>query len=465
MVEGITYQDALARISAALQFGINPSLGPVRDACARLGDPQARYQVIQVAGTNGKTSVARMCSAVLTAHGLRTGHYLSPHLEEYTERFVIDGEEISPDAFAAALAKVLPIVETVEHERGQAFTEFELLTVMALQFFADAGCDAVVLEVGLGGRWDATTVADPAVAVITSIALDHMDRLGPDEASIAAEKAEIIKPGGRLIVGRVGDEARGVIAAKAAGEGVPVRCFGEDFHVAAEDAPYGFVGFSVITPRGSYPGMVLPTAAPYQLENAALAIAAAEWLLESDGGAGGMPSCDVTAESSEEASPRPPIPLDPLRVAGAFEVLEFPGRMEQLSDEPVLILDGAHNPDAAARLAEALAVALPGRHIVFVLGIMADKDVAGILDALVPVAHEVICTKNWSPRCLHPVDLARMCEERGLATYVEMRLTHACERALEQAGDDGAVVVTGSLYTAGEARAWWRARVATAGGA
>jgi dihydrofolate synthase/folylpolyglutamate synthase len=447
----MTYQDALARISAALQFGINPSLEPVRDACARLGDPQKCYRVIQVAGTNGKTSVARMCSAILTAHGLRTGHYLSPHLEEYTERFVVDGEEITTDAFAAALAKVLPATESVERERGQAFTEFELLTVMAFQHFADAGCDAVVLEVGLGGRWDATTVADPEVAVITSITLDHTDRLGADEASIAAEKAEIIKAGGKLLVGRVGPDARSVIAAKAAGAGVPVRTLGEDFHVAAEDAPYGFVGFSVTTPGGSFPGMVLPTAAPYQLENAALAIAAAEWLLEGDGGGGGGARLPATS-------------LDPLRVAAALETLEFPGRMERLSDEPALILDGAHNPDAAARLAEALAVALPGRHLVFVLGIMADKDVAGILDALAPVAHEVICTKNWSPRCLHPVDLARMCEERGLTTRVEMRLTHACERALEQAGEDGAVVVTGSLYTAGEARTWWRTRVATAGG-
>lgn len=447
-MDRLTYQDALTRISVALQFGINPSLEPVRDACARLGEPQKRYRVIQVAGTNGKTSVARMCSAILTAHGLRTGHYLSPHLEEYTERFVVDGKEITPDAFAAALAKVLPAAETVERERGQAFTEFELLTVMAFQYFADAGCDGVVLEVGLGGRWDATTVADPEVAVITSIALDHTDRLGPDEAVIAAEKAEIIKPGGRLLVGRAGEKARRVTEAKAASEGVPVRTLGEDFHVAAEDAPYGFVGFSVIAPGGSYPGMVLPTAAPYQLENAALAIAAAEWLLEAG-----------------EASPRPPLTLDPLRVAAALETLEFPGRMERLSDEPALILDGAHNPDAAARLAEALAVALPGRHIVFVLGIMADKDVAGILDALAPVAHEVVCTKNWSPRCMHPVDLALLCEQRGLTTCVEMQLTHACERALEHAGEDGAVVVTGSLYTAGEARAWWRTRVATSGGA
>jgi dihydrofolate synthase / folylpolyglutamate synthase len=468
----MTYEAALARIGRALQFGINPSLEPVRDVCRLLGDPQKKYRVLQIGGTNGKTSVARMAAAILSAVGLRTGHYLSPHLEEYTERFVIDGAEIAPDELARALAAVMPAVEEVERRRDQALTEFELLTVMALQYFADCGCDVAVLEVGLGGRWDATTVCDPDVAVLTTIGLDHCDRLGPDEASIAREKVEIVKLGGRLVLGAVPHpEARAVILARAAETGVLVRHVGDEIRVKPAKAPAGQVGLSVRTPCGRYPRITLACEAPYQRDNAALAIAATDWLLG---------------------------PLDPSLVRGALAGLTFPGRMERLSDCPTLVIDGAHNPEAAARLAEALRHAFAGERVVIALSIMADKDVAGIVRALAPLACAIVCTANRNPRALAPELLAEIVRRAGPGTEArgavpgmpgsEARggvpgmpgieaapggappasmgaaapvevvpdLGAACERAIVLAGTDGAAVVTGSLYTAGEARAWWR---------
>lgn len=444
----LTYEGALERIGHALQFGINPSLEAITDLCARLGDPQRQLRVIQVAGTNGKTSVARMCAAILSAHGLKVGHYLSPHLEEYRERIVVDSELIEPDAFAAALAVVLPAADAVGRERGQALTEFELLTAMALRHFADAGCDAAVLEAGLGGRWDATTVCDPEVAVITSIALDHCDRLGPDEASIATEKAEIVKAGGALVLGLVTGEALDVIRRKAESVEVPIQRLDSEIIVEPLGGGIGRIYMSVTTPLTTYADLCLVTDALYQQENAAVAVAAAEWF--AGGGAGSAGGSPIERGALG--------PLVPATVRGALGSLSFPGRMELLSECPTLVLDGAHNPDAARRLVEALRHAFAGRRIYLVLGIMTDKDVAGIVDALVPVACHVVCTKNASPRCLDPVALKEVVRQAGVPAEAIKDLGAACERAIALAGPEGVVVVTGSLYTAGEARTWWRIR-------
>lgn len=435
-----TYDDALARIGRALKFGIHPSLAPVQEVCRLLGDPQRRYRVVQVAGTNGKTSVARMCSAVLTAHGLVAGHYLSPHLEDYTERLVVDGEEIGPDRFAGVLEAIVPAAETVEARRGQPLTEFELLTAMAFQHFADVGCDVAVLEVGLGGRWDATTVADPDVAVVVTIGLDHTDRLGDTEALIASEKAAIVKPGGRLVLGRVGGDAKRVFAERIAATRVPVRRLGLDFTVQDSEAPRGMLGALIRTAGGRELDVWLATRAPYQRVNAAVAVAAAEWTLELCGGR-----------------------LDPAATTNALGLLAFPGRMELLScDDPTLVIDGAHNPEAASALALALREALAGRRLVLVVGIMADKDARGILEPLVPLADAVVCTRNRSLRAEEPERLAAIAREVASASGTNipveavLSVEAACRRAIEVASEDGVVVVTGSLYTAGEARAWWR---------
>jgi folylpolyglutamate synthase/dihydropteroate synthase len=456
--QSMNYDSALARIGRALQFGIDPSLEPVRDVCRLLGDPQKKYRVVQVGGTNGKTSVARMCSAILSAAGLHVGHYLSPHLETYTERMVVDGVEIGEDELGGALGRVLPAVEEVERARSQPLTEFELLTVTALQYFADRKCDVAVLEVGLGGRWDATTVCDPDVAVLTTVGLDHCDRLGPDEASIAREKAEIVKPGGRLVLGDVGGEAREVILAKALDTGVPVRSLGEEIRVSPKKAPPGHVGLEVHTPDRRYLRLELACDAPYQRDNAALAIAAAEWL-----SAGSGLGAKISEQGSSRRSPmslwhRGSRPLDPAVARTALANLTFPGRMERLSDCPTLVIDGAHNVDAAVKLAEAIRHAFAGTHIVMVLGIMADKDVAGIVRALAPLACTVICTRNENPRALDPVMLAEIVRRSVPGPSVEVigDIGAACERAIHAAGTDGVAFVTGSLYTAGEARAWWR---------
>lgn len=452
----LTYEKALDRIGRALQFGINPSLEPIRAACGHLGDPQKSYRVIQVAGTNGKTSVARMVAAMLVRHGLTVGHYLSPHLEDYTERFVVDGRMITPLRFAEVFEAVSPALDAASRDAGQKLTEFEILTAMALEYFADEGCHVAVLEVGLGGRWDATTVCDPHVAVITSIALDHCDRLGPDEESVAREKAEIVKPGGRLVLGLAGREAREVIEAKALACRVPVRRLDADIEVEAIAVADGRVGLGVITPGGAYPDVVLVTEALYQRENAALAIAAAEWFLEGDGA-----TAVLGVTERERVAPAPttgarPSALDPRTVREALGDMHFPGRMERLSDCPTLILDGAHNPSAAGRLAEALRHAFAGRRIYLVMSVMSDKDVAGIVDELAPLACGAVCTKNVSPRAVDPATLAELFRQVEVETEIIGSVAGACSRAIELAGPEGVVVVTGSLYTAGEARTWWK---------
>lgn len=418
---------------------IEPSLNRIAALVDVLGDPQRGYPVVHITGTNGKTSTSRMIDALLTEIGLRTGRYTSPHLQRATERINIDNRPISPERYVTLYRDVLPFVEIVDAKLG-TLSKFEVLTGMAFAAFADAPVEAAILEVGLGGAWDATNVADGNVAVVTPIGLDHKDFLGDDVLGIAREKAGIIKPG-----------AVAVLAAqdKDVAEVLLERCVEVDAQVAREGAEFGVrereiaVGGQRLTLQGlsgTYDDIFLPLHGEHQASNAALALAAAEALVGSG----------------------PRNPLDPDVVRAAFAGVVSPGRLERVAageGGPTVLIDAAHNPASARSLAAALTTDFRFARLVGVLGVMRDKDVRGILDELEPVLHEVVVTANSSPRAMDPDELGAVAAEvfGSDRVSVEPVLAEALEQAgelAEEGGESGVgVVVTGSVVTAGEVRA------------
>jgi dihydrofolate synthase / folylpolyglutamate synthase len=417
---------------------MEPSLERIAALVDVLGDPHRGYPVVHLTGTNGKTSTARMVDALLTEIGLRTGRYTSPHLQRATERINVDNRPITPERYVQIYRDILPFVELVDVKDG-ALSKFEVLTAMGFSAFADAPVEAAVIEVGLGGSWDATNVADGNVAVITPIAVDHVEYLGSDPLGIAREKAGIVKPG-----------AVAVLAAqdKAVAEVLLERCVEVDAQVAREGAEFGVrereiaVGGQRLTLQGlggTYDDVFLPLHGEHQASNAALALAAAEALV----GAG------------------PRQQLDPDAVRAAFAGVSSPGRLERLAaghGVPTVLTDAAHNPHGARALAAALLTEFRFTRLVGVLSVMREKDARSILTELEPVLQEVVVTANSSARAMDPDELGALAAEvfgRDRVS-VEPRLADAVEQAgelAEEAGESGVgVVITGSVVTAGEAR-------------
>lgn len=445
--DALSYEAALRSLDAALAFGIEPSLTGIRALTGELGSPQDAFASVQVTGTNGKTSVTRAAAALLTAHGRRTGVYTSPHLVDYTERMAIDGEPVSRELFARAIGAALGAsdalaahqAETLGVEAGMlgaAFTEFELLTAAALWLFAERRCSWACLEVGMGGRWDSTSVVGPRVAVITGVGLDHTERLGATREAIAADKSCIIKPGSLAIMGPGCGGVQDIVLARAREVGAPlVRVAPVDAEVTwrvtgTPDAPGGMLRLDVCGRFAAYDALEV-LAPSYQAPNIACAVAAAEAAL------GG--------------------PLDLAAVRDALRALRFPGRFELLEDDPPLLIDGAHNPQAAGVLATAIAEAFSERKPTIVLGVLADKDAEGIVRALAPQAAAFVVTRNVSPRALACEDLAVVVERvTGATPLAEPDLATAVRLARERSA--AGVVVTGSLYTAGELRGHWLER-------
>ncbi len=442
MPETLVYADAVAALERALQFGIHPSLDGIRALTQVLGCPQDAYSCIQVTGTNGKTSVTRLTAAILHAHGLRVGAYTSPHLVSYTERMQVDGAPIAPDAFARAVGSALAAAGTLGAMHGEtlgindgscqaAVTEFELLTAAALEAFRDHDVAWACLEVGMGGRWDATSVVSPCVSVITGIGLDHTERLGMTRDEIAADKAHIIKPGSVAVVGPGCTGVEHLILDRARAVGAPIVRVGKVSAdvtwrvLAVPDVPGGTTRLAVDGAFMTYEELAI-TAPSYQALNVAVAIATAEAALAQ--------------------------PLDADAVRDALAVMAFPGRFECLRAEPPLVIDGAHNPQAALVLADAVREAFGDRKPVFVLGVMGDKDVGGIVEALLPVAGGFVCTQSRSDRALEAATLAEVVRGYG---GVVLGTEGTVKAALHRAGLMFApgIVCAGSIYVAGEVRA------------
>ena len=423
---------------------LEPSLDRIRALVDVLGDPQRAYPVVHVAGTNGKSSTTRMIDALLTETGLRTGRYTSPHLQRATERISLDAEPISMARYVELYREIEPYLELVDAKRGPdqpRLSKFEVLTAMAFAAFADAPVEAAVVETGLGGAWDATNVADGTISVITPIGLDHAEYLGTELAGIAHEKAGIIKPGSIAVLAAQDAEVAAVLLEHCTDLGVTVARQGMEFGVLRRTKAVGGQMLRLQGLGGPYDEVFLPLHGEHQAANAAVALAAAEALL----GAGAQRQLDVDA------------------VRAAFAGLSVPGRLERVRTAPAVLIDAAHNPHGAAALAAALADEFGFRRLIGVVSVMADKDAEALFEALEPVLDEVVITQNGSPRALDADELASVAVGVFGADRVTVspRLDDAVEDAVRLAEEldeseslaGGGVIITGSVVTAGEARA------------
>jgi dihydrofolate synthase/folylpolyglutamate synthase len=420
---------------------IEPSLARIAALVDLLGSPQRCYPVLHIAGTNGKTSVARMLDALLSRVGLRVGRYTSPHLQHATERISLDGAPINAERYVEAYHDIEPYVALVDAGSPVPMSKFEVLTGMAFAAFADAPVEAAVVEVGLGGSWDATNVADATVAAITPVAVDHVNYLGSDINGIAAEKAGIIKPGSVAVLAQQLPEVARVIAARSIEVGATVAREGVEFGVLQRDIAVGGQRLTLQGLGGVYSEIFLPLHGAHQAHNAVLALAAAEAFF----GAGGNRSLDIDA------------------VRDAFATVSVPGRLERVRAVPSVFIDGAHNPHGAQALAAALRDEFAFRRLIAVVGMMRDKDARGILAELEPAVDEVVLTAASSSRAMHVDDLAAAARDvfDDSRVVIEQRLPDAIDTAIALVTDaDGdsdrisgaGVVITGSVAMVGQAR-------------
>ena len=432
---------------------LEPSTTRISALMELLGSPQLNYPSIHIAGTNGKTSVARMVDALLTALHRRTGRTTSPHLQSAVERIAIDGKPVTPAQYVATYREIEPFVQLVDEQSaktgGPALSKFEVVTPKAFAPFADAPVDVAVVEVGLGGRWDATNIVKAPVAVVTPIAVDHVDYLGDTVAEIAGEKAGIITKQDDDLVPT---ETVAVIARQTpeAMEALLRQAVQADAAVAREDSEFAVldrqvaVGGQLLELQGLggvYSDIYLPLHGEHQAHNAVVALAAVEAFF----GAGAQRQLDVDA------------------IRAGFAAVTSPGRLERMRSAPTVFIDSAHNPAGASALAQALTEEFDFRTLVGVVSVMGDKDVDGILTALEPVFDQIVVTHNGSPRALDVAGLALRAEERFGPERVVTAATlpDAIETAtaiVEESAQDGesfggaGIVITGSVVTAGAAR-------------
>ncbi|WP_426595209.1 bifunctional folylpolyglutamate synthase/dihydrofolate synthase [Cellulomonas sp. McL0617] len=427
-----------AILSRAPEHEIDPSFDRTLAVMELLGDPQKAYRVVHLTGTNGKTSTARMVERLVREHGLRTGRFTSPHLSRVNERIVIDGEPISDERFVEVWQDVAPYIHLVDQrsaEQGkQRLSFFEVFTVMAFAAFADAPVDVAVIEVGMGGSWDSTNVADGEVAIITPIAMDHERYLGDTLLDIASVKAGIIKDGATLVLATQQEDVEGVVLAAAAERGARVVREGVDIQVVDRQVAVGGQLIALQGLGGTYTEIFLPLHGEFQAHNALLALTATEALLT-----GGRA-------------------LDPGIVEVAFADVDSPGRLEVVRSSPTIIVDGAHNPAGVEALVPAIEEAFEFQRLVGVVGVMADKDPEGMLSLLEPLLAEVVVTRASNARSLDVEDLAEVAidifgEDRvHVAERLNDALDLAVTRAESEAERGAGVLVTGSILLVAEAR-------------
>ncbi len=423
----MNYQETIAYLDRHIGGGVKPGLERMTGLLEAMGSPHEGYSVIHIAGTNGKTSTTRMATALLVGHGLSTGTYTSPHLQHVRERFSFNGVDATEEEFALAITDVAVFADLLVTQGVEPSTYFELTTAGAFAFFAEKAVNAAVVEVGLGGRLDATNVVEGDVCVVTGIGVDHTEYLGNDVATIAAEKLGIVGTSAILVTGDLPDQALEVATEKAKEMGVQHRMFGRDFGVSSFEQGIRGWRATIDGAEESYEDLFLPVHGRHQIHNLAVAVAATEALFHHK--------------------------LDGDGVREALLGLTLPGRMEPVETGPLVLLDGAHNADGVGTLVDSLQTEYSSAKWQVVLGIMGDKDVDKIIDRLTPVASGFVVTAPDTPRAINPGHLGELVAERsGLPTLLGESVENALDMARAEAGRDGHVLVVGSLYLVGEAR-------------
>jgi dihydrofolate synthase/folylpolyglutamate synthase len=432
-------------ISRRPEHSVDLALDRMAELVGLLGDPQRACPVIHITGTNGKTSTARMTDALLRGRGLRTGRFTSPHLVSIRERIVVDGAPVSAERFVEAYDEILPYVRLVDEHHPAAMSFFEVLTGMAFAIFADTPVDVVVLEVGVGGRLDCTNVADGVVAVITPISIDHTRLLGDTVEEIAAEKAGIIKPGATAVLAQQPLAAAEVLLRHSVEVGATVAREGVEFGVLSREQAVGGQQLTLRGLRGTYEDIFLPLFGSYQAGNAACALAAVE----------------AFAGVSDE-NIYGPAGLDADLVREAFAKVTSPGRLEVMRRSPTILIDAAHNPAGMAATVAGVEESFNFSHIAGVFAASGDKDVAGMLAELEPLLEEIVVTRNSSERSMDPEETAELAAEifgedrvrsaPRLDDAIEAAVALADETVAETGPGGGAVLITGSVITAGDAR-------------
>ena len=423
----MTYEQALAYFESLGKFGIQLGLARIEALLERLGHPERRFRSVHVTGTNGKGSTTAMIAAILNEAGIRTGMYTSPHLIDYPERLQLCGSDISRQAFADVIDRTKAAADAMIADGLESPTEFEVLTAAAFFWFAREQAELVVVEVGLGGLLDSTNVILPDLAVITNVTLEHTDRCGDTVEEIALHKAGIIKPGVSVVTGAAG-AALTVIEAAAKRNGSACELLGRDFAVTGSRVDRVRQIFELRvgqTPPESYSIRLLGN---HQTENAALAVRV----------------CQLLAQRDER--------LTPAVIRDGLAKAVWPGRFEIFAGAPLLILDGAHNPDGIRTLRQTLDEVFPDRAIVFLFGVLADKNHAEMAQTLFRRCDRAVVVRPHSDRAAAAEDIAREIIEYVAAVKTGGTIGEGLELAKEWAGPDGIVCAAGSLYMIGEVR-------------
>jgi dihydrofolate synthase/folylpolyglutamate synthase len=421
-------EQAVAFLDDRIGSGARPGLERMAGLLEFMGDPQLAYSVVHVAGTNGKTTVTKLVADILGAHGYRTGTFTSPHLHRVEERFAIDGRTLTTEAFVEAVSDIAWFIEEYERRNEITITYFEVAAAIALSAFAAAAIDVAIVEVGLGGRWDATNVVVSDVAAITGIALDHTEYLGETVGEIAGEKAAIVDQDGTVVTGPLPAGAEGAITARVADTEARWLRYGDDFLVESETLAVGGWVADIEGIYAPYPDLYLPLHGRHQIVNLATSIAVSEAFL---------------GHALDE---------DALRTA--VSATSQPGRIEVVHRHPLVIVDGAHNQQGIEGLAGALAEEFPDEGYQLVVGLRGARSPGEVLVPLDGQIAHVWASAPNDPSAQPPEELAAAAAEvLGVETTVIEGVPDALAAAMEAAGPDGAVVATGSLYLAGEARA------------
>ena len=431
----MNYSEALDWLFNVRRFGPDRTLEPTRHALSLLCDPHLAFKSIHVGGTNGKGSTSAMIASILGAAGYRVGLFTSPHLERFTERIRVGGEEIPEDDVVRLLGLIRPVFEEML-DQGMTLRFFDVVTLLCFMYFQERRVDFAVLEVGLGGRLDATNVVDPLVSVITNIGLEHTEILGDTLELIAGEKAGIIKPGRPLVTAARDESVFRVFKARADELGCRVVRVGFDTGYEKLGSDLGGQRFSLRSLRGEYLGLSTPLLGDHQVVNAATAVAAVESL------------ADYGFDVPEDAVRR-----------GLREV-HWPGRLEVLSTSPLVVVDGAKDAEAVEAVRRTVERDIPHGRVVAVVSISSDKRIPAMMRSISAVADHVIATSHGvMERAADPAHIARLAEENGVPSEALPVAGDAFARALEMAGPGDMVLVIGSVFLAGAARAFFRARL------